>query len=168
MPDIESEILVSKIEEAFESGAYPGDDNIVEKTVNVPEEIQAAFEGKSWKEISIATTYRFRLDLPSFTPAAFRYYLPAFLIASLRSDPETDDIWYGEVEEYTFYNLIPLVETSPFRERFVDRMQGFNQKQKEAIKEFIRIFTRQNPYDREHYGRRIEEFWGSDIWGSDN
>jgi hypothetical protein len=49
------------------------------------------FSGTDWRSHSVCGLRRHDFALTVFTPSAFRYYLPAFLLCSIR-DPEKADI----------------------------------------------------------------------------
>ncbi len=55
------------------------------------EETNVYFTGTSWEEHEIAKLRDMYSAITFFTPEAFRYYLPAFMLAEL-NDPETADI----------------------------------------------------------------------------
>ena len=91
--------LKAEIEAAFADVAYPGDDNLVE--TRIPEDLDAAafFKGikwQDWKEKpgqllgTLPQGYLFFLS-----PAAFRYYLPLYMIFAL-TDYFASDILAGE------------------------------------------------------------------------
>jgi len=79
-----------------------------------------------------------RETLGFFTPAAFRFYLPAYMMVSLDPDHEAEaDI----IPEYTVFDLTP-----PVGERdnvygwkyFLEKMNGFTESQKQAIRSYLR------------------------------
>ena len=55
------------------------------------EGVEAYFAGRPWSGHDVATLRRHAAAMSLFTTEAFRYYLPAFMLAEL-SDPETADI----------------------------------------------------------------------------
>jgi len=83
-----SKQLIEKIYIAFENVNYPGDKNII----NNPgrgclehDETEAFFKGKTWKDltkpdVSLPVNYA---DMNFLSSAAWRYYLPAYLIQAL-------------------------------------------------------------------------------------
>jgi|SRR5579884_972904 len=82
----ESQELAKQIYDAFVNSSYPGDELIVPK-VQYDDETQiteAAFLGKGWQVIDpTGEDFDYPCNLFFLTEEAFRYYLPAFLIASL-------------------------------------------------------------------------------------
>jgi hypothetical protein len=55
------------------------------------EGVEAYFAGRPWSGHDVASLRRHSAAMSFFTPEAFRYYLPAFMLAEL-ADPETADI----------------------------------------------------------------------------
>jgi hypothetical protein len=72
------------IVQAFAQTPYPGDDALVLGDASYdPEyrEVAAAFRRKQWRQLSPAFVHQHRDVLPLLSPAAFRYFLPAYLLA---------------------------------------------------------------------------------------
>jgi len=68
--------ILRYLERAFSETPYPGDDNICESEPEVAE----AFRGRHWRDIDIALIVPDQMEsLCSFTPEAYRYYLPGYL-----------------------------------------------------------------------------------------
>src|SRR4051794_33677193 len=85
----------TKILKAFAATPYPGDKNLVtDQSGYDPEyrEVLRAFKGKGWKDISVEMVRKYKDALPLFTPAAFRYYLPAYMIACVDSYYDVDTV----------------------------------------------------------------------------
>ena len=88
-------MLTEKIEAAFADVLYPGDDNLTSNynplSANDDEGVADYFRQTSWRGHPVQELRYHSCALSFFTPAAFHYYLPAFLIADLE-DPEEADI----------------------------------------------------------------------------
>jgi hypothetical protein len=96
--EIRAEALRQEIEKAFAAVSYPGDNNITRSTHAMSDgrryqcdecvEIRQIFCGKKWQEwednplklVGSAVVEQGALSL--FSPEAFQYYLPLFLIAA--------------------------------------------------------------------------------------
>ena len=76
--------------EAFAKTPYPGDDNIAAPNWD-DEGTTEYFRGKDWRGRSPKDLRQYASSLSFFTPDAFRFFLPAFMLAEL-DDPETADI----------------------------------------------------------------------------
>lgn len=63
--------------------------------------VESALQGKRWSEVDSDTVEEVAHGLISLSVEAFAYYLPAFMLAAMRS-PE------GEAATYTMYALCPL------------------------------------------------------------
>ena len=93
--------LKAEIETAFANVSYPGDDNLTTSynplSSNDDEGVADYFRKTSWHGHSVQNLRYHSCALSFFTPAAFHYYLPAFLIADLE-DPEEADIITNSVQ----------------------------------------------------------------------
>jgi hypothetical protein len=128
--------LKEKILAAFEGVPHPGDDNIASVDTRHPEYRRYAvyFKGKQWNTIDFVEAREMHGALNAFTPEAFHYFLPAFMLASL--------------ESYDLYDLIPesirvdLEYVGAHRKHFPVRMAQFTKDQKRVITEFLREMER--------------------------
>lgn len=92
---------------------YPVGMEIVSHRCHECDRVERDFRDVVWKEVP-ASVVEYHFDsLPLFTPRAFRYFLPAYIMASL-TDPESN------VPEFLFYSLeasgIELVRVREFTE----------------------------------------------------
>ena len=91
---VESEALlvVKNIELSFGDLPYPGDDDIIPLGSSGPEHLMVrdAFKGRNWVDVSKdEDLISFYYDgLLFFTPTAFRFYLPSYMVASIRLEDE--------------------------------------------------------------------------------
>jgi hypothetical protein len=94
-PTLTTEELRHLIEDAFAETEYPGDHALVYDTSGYHlecNEIAAAFRGRHWRELSLDTLLYHHAALFFFTPEAYLYYLPAYLLASALLYHEADVI----------------------------------------------------------------------------
>ncbi len=98
--------LISKIENAWGSVKYPGDKKIFTPDSYDNEGITDYFAGTTWKGHSIENLRRHSAAISSFfTPIAWHYWLPAYLIAE--NDLDTPHFYSSQewkLLEY-FYNV---------------------------------------------------------------
>ena len=81
------------IESAFADVAYPGDDHIADhKDCPECDDVRAHFRGSSWRGHTVDELQQYQSALPLFTPQAFQYFLPAFMLVSLGAWPQADNI----------------------------------------------------------------------------
>ena len=73
------------IEEAFANVPYPGDDNITRCPYDCTEcrRVAEFFKGKTWTGHTVEELKPFHIALSVFTPEAFHYFLPAFMMVSM-------------------------------------------------------------------------------------
>ena len=100
------------------------------------------FLGRSWDGHDAPTLRMHEVAMSFFTPEAFRYYLPAYMLAELR-DPENADI-LGEFVVYQFGEPEP-----DWKETYEKRLTLFTQDEKDAVLAFLR-------YMQERYGTFAE------------
>ncbi len=92
--------------------------------------LQHFFTGKEWRELDAVALRRYDASMHYFTPSAFRYFLPAFMLAEL-DDPEKADI-LGDYVVYQFEEPPPLGLKD-----FSQRIEQFSENEKEAILMFL-------------------------------
>ena len=152
--DYKLALLCDNIKSAFKNVEYPGDDRIVTERDNQESfDIESDFKGKSWEELDFDILASHQDSLPLLTPEAFAFYIPAYMLISLRYYEKADIL-----VDFTLYSLIPNylfrqhVRTR-FNEEIIgveqDKLSGvdgffqerfcqFNQEQKKAISLFIK------------------------------
>ena len=131
------------IESAFAAVPYPGDDNITRCThadCLECEEIAAHFRGTTWRDHTIKKLWQFNSAIALFTPPAFHYFLPAFMIQSLgRWDAA------NEIPNFIAYQFLP---SKPGMQQYhLERWQLLNQRQREAIAAFLREYLNSHSAD---------------------
>jgi|GEM_PF-1383864 hypothetical protein len=84
--------LESLIEDAFAKVQYPSGERLSVPT-NDDEGTHEHFCGTHWRDHSAATLQRFQSALWFFTPAAFAYFLPAYMLAVLKGGEPSQVIW---------------------------------------------------------------------------
>lgn len=151
--------LIQEIQQAFSDVMYPGDDKLVINPNHYEaDDVERDFKGKHWKAITLKVLYEHRLSLVLFTPEAFRFYLPAFIIVPLSADIDSKYL-PGEILEFAFYALIPLNEFGADKDMFLDRLKGLTSQQRSAIAKFVMYFLDSNPIHAKLYRSKAEEFW---------
>ncbi len=90
--------LITRIREVFGKREYPGDEFLVVDMSGADWdqiEILAAFRGKRWDEVPAATLDAYSNALSFLTEEAFRFYLPAFMLASIQQPDSPDLVSYS-------------------------------------------------------------------------
>ena len=139
----QAERLVSQIEEAFSDSPKPEGDPIVLDCDPDSEEVQAFLRDKDWRDLDARALVPLYMDvLPLLTPQAFRFFLPAYMIASVEAHDEADAL-----PDFTAYSLtepdaqdtfsvdrgVPAMSPQGFR----DNVSQFTAAQEEAIRAFL-------------------------------
>lgn len=151
---------------AFAAVPYPGDERIVvDQEAFDPEcaEIVRAFTGMRWQDVSVETVRRFKDALPLFTPEAFGFYLPAYMVACIDAPHEVD-----VALDSVLFRLTPPLPASGWRwDFFQARVQGFKALQVDAIRSFLALMNQRELADWAHEGKipprerigRAIDFW---------
>jgi hypothetical protein len=131
-----STLAKSKILKAFAAAPYPGDKDLVSAPAERdPEslEIAQAFRGKRWNGISSETLHEFAQALPLFTPRAFRYYLPAYMLETLNSEDPEDVL-----KDFVPFNLTPPGDQEKTEDVFFAERAGLlSPAERDAIASFL-------------------------------
>ena len=151
---------------AFANTPYPGDKNIVvDQNVFDPEctEIVNAFTGMKWQDVSVEMVLQFKEALPLFTPAAFSFYLPAYMVACVDAYYDVD-----VALDSVLFNLTPPVSQSGWQwDFFQARIENFAGLQVDAIRSFLALMIEYELADwacedkippRDRIGRAMD-FW---------
>ncbi len=82
------------IEQAFTGVPYPGDENITHCPYGCAEcrRIAAHFKGRDWTGHTVEDLRAVHVALSLFTPEAFHYFLPVFMLISLDHYEKGDQI----------------------------------------------------------------------------
>lgn len=128
--------LKQGIEDAFAEAVYPGHDNITLSACPCGEctETRVFFEGKHWRDVA-AAGQPFHIGwggLAILSPEAWRFYLPAYMMLSLRGDGDP-----GETLECALYSLAPD-QTGGSLDLFTKRICAFSAAQQECIAAYAR------------------------------
>ena len=137
--------FIEKVEAAFAKVPYPGDNNIVEDSSGIDiesNEIAAAFQGRHWRTIPFGILQKYVAAVSFFTIPAFRYYLPAYIIASINKFYETSDIPVNAI-----YSFIPPRHDTARCDFYQRRLNAFSVDELEVIKEFLLIMRDQHAED---------------------
>jgi hypothetical protein len=150
MPNM-AEDVKAKILGAFAAAPYPGDANlVVDPTGWDPEcrEIASAFKAKSWNDVCREMVRKYSQALPLFTPEAFRYYLPAYMIASIEPGSDAD-----AVRDFVLANLTPPRQPTGWpAEFFHARAAQFSAAERDANKSFLELIEEQRLANWESQG----------------
>jgi hypothetical protein len=127
--------VIRDIGAAFADVAYPGDDQLVYDNSGRHLEctqVREVFRGRSWRDLDLETLRRNASALFFFTPAAYRYYLPAFLIAAVR-DFERADV----IPDTIVCTLKKPKDSGEDAMLFQQRIEGLSEPQRNAVRSFL-------------------------------
>jgi hypothetical protein len=134
---------------AFADVPYPGDDHITSHQDCLEcEAIARYFCGTSWRDHQLAKLWEYHAAIALFTPQAFHYFLPAFMLATLEHPQDADLIPHSIASQFTR----PLQTENDERCRyFTDRFSLFTAPQRAAIAAFLRGYA------------ATGEFWAGEV-----
>jgi len=133
-------MLIQRLSDAFGAAAYPGDQAIVYDGGAAHLECCAtrqAFSGKCWQDLDLEFLMKHHAALRFFTPEGYRYYLPAYMRASIEHYDRSDLL-----PSLIIWSLIPPSIASPEMERFYECVNMFTSTQAEMVCLFLRFMLR--------------------------
>lgn len=170
---MDKESLRSKIIEVFSAGVYPGDWCLKDSTEGTaPFLLERAFKGKTdWRVLSPELLDRdlggWGTALGFFSDEAFRFYLPAYLIADIDRKLESSD-----VADYLANGLAGADKSAPINpKRYGERtwwdykrfrFSVFNKEQSSAIVEYLRFKSDLSQFpeaNKTAIEQAIENYW---------
>src|SRR5687767_12111921 len=129
--------VIQLIENAWRDVEYPGDDRIFTPDSYDDEDITNYFRGTTWRGHDTAKLRARSSAFTFFTPEAFHYWLPAFLIAAVEN-PEDADV---------LLDYIPRSVSDGYASR---RLLLFSQAQREALAAYLRFQIENFPEESHH------------------
>lgn len=133
------EDLIARIEAAWADTPPPT--GPLTKTYD-DEGVGAYFAGTTWRGHAVKALRYHSVALSFFEPAAFVYYLPAFLIAVIETPVEADVISDGIV-----HHLAPSNLARDWGPRYRDVMSRFTAAQRAALVDYLYWYAAQSSYD---------------------
>lgn len=132
------------IEEAFAEVPYPGDNNITRCPYHCSEcrRIAEYFKGRQWTGYEIEELRNNNVALSLFTPEAFQYFLPAFMLASV-DFYEKGDIIPDAIRFHFEYS-------QEAKGHFVVRMSKFSPAQRKAMIDYLVYMETKGAGSSEH------------------
>ncbi|MET0029744.1 MAG: DUF6714 family protein [Candidatus Thiodiazotropha sp.] len=120
--------LIEKIKAVFDSSPIP-DGEIISVPYGTDEGVSDYFTGRPWYGHSIKALRWHEVAMCYFTPEAHKYYLPAFMQASIE-DPEEADV----IPDNIIFHFSQYTD-----EYWWERIKLFTPEQCEVIGEFINL-----------------------------
>lgn len=118
--------VIELIEDAWREVPYPGDDQIFTPNSYDDEDIGDYFRGTTWRGHSPLALRCHSSAFTFFTPQAFHYWLPAFLIAAIQNPEEADVV----------VDYIPWSLSDQYA---AERWPLFSRTQKQAVAAYLRL-----------------------------
>lgn len=136
--------LKQTIEKAFANVVYPGDENVTRCPYNCAEcrRVAAFFKGKEWTGHTAEELRPQHVALTLFTPEAFQFFLPAFMLVSIDSY-EKGDVIPDAIRFHFEYS-------AEAQGHFAVRMSKFSADQRKAIIDYLIHMERKGAGSSEH------------------
>jgi hypothetical protein len=141
--DSSIEQLRATITSAFAAAPHPGDAALVTGDTSYDPEYRAvahAFSGKHWCELSRAFIREHRDALPLLGSAAFRFFLPAYLLACLEDETDLDTAPLNVVS-----SLSPPEPGNTSARAFSERAEAFTVAEARAIAAYLQLARDREP-----------------------
>lgn len=153
----EIEALKARVAAAFADVPRPAAGGLVQCGCDECAGVARSFAGLSWREVGAEVLEENYDKLPLFSPAAFRHFLPAYLLHSL------EHFEFAGVCEYTLYQLTPGKEDGASAAFYAARFEPFTPEQMEAVYAFLDLALRDDGFARHHTSiergrRRLEKY----------
>lgn len=155
----EREALKAKVAAAFADVPRPAAAELVRCGCRECAALAKSFAGVDWRGAGAELLDQNYDQLPLFSPAAFRHYLPAYLLYSL------EHFEYAGVCQFTLYQLTPDKETEGSAAHYTERFSLFTPAQMDAVYDFLALALRDDGFAHHHtsIGRafgRLEKYTG--------
>ena len=132
------------VEAAFAETKYPGDNRLVYDDSGHHlecNEVAASFKGKHWKQVPLETLRYHSAGIFFLTPEAYRFYLPAYMLAASLHYDEA-----GTIPDSVVFILIPPSDAKDVP-NYRQRLAGFAPTQRMAIRSFLQFLKAEYPKD---------------------
>jgi hypothetical protein len=166
-----AEAVKSQIRSAFADTPYPGDYALVRSVGDEPDEVVELFRGKDdWRELTADFVDRAGAASPSalsfFSAGAFRFYLPAYLIADLDGQLiYTDPLfypYYGLDQETRVKSVnVPGSGTMTWWDVQQEHFAGFTSQEAAAIVAYLRfrLLGEEPQFSRLSIEQALDSYW---------
>ncbi len=147
--------LDAKRSQAFDDKPPPAE--IVTHECEDCERLSADFHSVAWRDLPEELIEKHYSQLPLLSPAAFAYYVPAYLRLALHDFSQD-----SRVLQFLVYNIAPSNDENPEWKR--ERFRHFTREQVDILQEFLQLVVEQDEM-RIYFGtldperRRLETLW---------
>lgn len=166
-----AEAIKSQIRRAFADTPYPGDHALVRSVGDEPDEVVELFRGKDdWRGLTADFVDKAGAASPCalsfFSAGAFRFYLPAYLIADLDGQLVYTDplfyLYYGLDEETRAKPVsVPGARATTWWEIQQQHFAGFSSEEAAAIVAYLRfrLAGDEPEFSRRSIEQALDSYW---------
>lgn len=137
--------VILAIESAWQGVPYPGDDKIFTPDSYDDEDIINYFSGTTWRGHDAASLRAHSSAFTFFTPEAFHYWLPAFMVAAMQN-PQAADV------------VVDRIAWSVSGEYAAQRWPLFSPAQRQAVAAYFRFQIENFPESADDERQALEAF----------
>jgi hypothetical protein len=139
---------------AFTFDPPPTGDRLVKilGDIDKRQEIRKIFSGRRWWELAPDLIMEHDDAISFMEPEGRRYYLPAYLIATLYADPEW---FFSEMVIYHLYLPLTRPEGDPIRTKFERFLGLLSAEEKSAVRKFLEYLIDHDPSDAAEEALRV-------------
>lgn len=139
--------IESCLRRAFKSEPPPTGDKLVklhDGDLDRRQSIRDVFSGQRWWDIEPTLIMEYDDGIYLLEPEGTRYYLPAYLRATLYADPE----WiFSEMVIYRLYLPLKRPKEDPVRVKFERFLSLLTSEEKSAVRKFLEYLMEHDPSD---------------------
>jgi hypothetical protein len=128
-----AEEVAEQIRQAFSTAPYPGDNRLTQGSSIEATQVSNFLKGPRWQDLGVEELAPNHESLFFMTREAIRYYIPAFLIASVRNYDNSDKI----PGTLLFFLNPHAMRDSEYASRFRERFDIFDDSERGAIRVFL-------------------------------
>jgi hypothetical protein len=132
----------AEIVAAFADARRPDEDDIIVHDCDDCQALRGAFAPLRWDEVPDPVIETHASSLPLFSPTAFAYFLPAYLLYALEHFTP-----HADASQHTVYALTPNTPDEDMIDWHRDRLKPFTQYQASVAKRFLELVEAD-----EHFG----------------
>jgi hypothetical protein len=169
--ELPAEAIKALIRDAFAETPYPGDHALVRSVGDEPDQVVELFRGRDdWRVLTAEFVDRAGAASPSalsfFSAGAFRFYLPAYLIADLDGQLSYTDplfyLYYGLDEETRDRSVnLPGAGTTTWWAVQQDHFASFTSREAAAIVAYLRfrLAGDEPDFSRRSIQEALQNYW---------
>lgn len=154
------ESIIGQIEAAFAASKRPPNDALLHPDCHDSQDIEAFYAQTDWRSVPDELIAHENAALCFFSPKAFAYFLPAYLVWTLKNFKTSGFI----TSDNTIYALDPGFPTAELYDFAVSKYSDLDQAQRDAIVSFLTLMAENEiEVDAKAAKSALEHFWKKSV-----